>query len=340
MLSSIIAKNARFMLVLATAALVVVFGHIERGFNQSHAASEAPASNEAAPLPKIVVTLAPIHSLVAGILDGITEPQLLIDKEANHHQFNLRPADADKLRQSNLVIVTSLQAEAYIKKMLEAQKGSKTAVLEVLNIPGLTLYPSSDPDDLKDGIGKAMPDMHVWLDPMNAIAMTQYFSEKLTELLPQHSAKIMANATRQVASLNHINNEIEASFKAFGTPRQAAYMTYHNVLRYYENRYQIQGGLSLTSNPEIALSPEDAAAAENAASAGALKCLFSEKQYSAKPLRNLADKHAITILPIDAMGGSHPIGKALYFNLLRDITQNLTGCITTPIKTPKVSHGK
>ena len=51
----------------------------------------------AGPAPAVVVSIKPIHSLVAGVMDGIGAPQLLIEGAGSPHSYALRPSEARAL---------------------------------------------------------------------------------------------------------------------------------------------------------------------------------------------------------------------------------------------------
>ncbi|MGA8771495.1 MAG: zinc ABC transporter substrate-binding protein, partial [Rhodomicrobium sp.] len=47
--------------------------------------------------PNVVVTIKPIHSLAAAILEGVAEPKLLLEGAASPHAYALKPSDAEAL---------------------------------------------------------------------------------------------------------------------------------------------------------------------------------------------------------------------------------------------------
>lgn len=47
--------------------------------------------------PKVVVDIAPLHSIVAEVMNGVAEPALLIKPEASPHSYSLRPSEAQAL---------------------------------------------------------------------------------------------------------------------------------------------------------------------------------------------------------------------------------------------------
>src|SRR3954469_1622825 len=52
---------------------------------------------------KVVTSIKPVHSLVAGVMQGVAEPALLVKGAASPHTFNLRPSDSRPLTQPHLV---------------------------------------------------------------------------------------------------------------------------------------------------------------------------------------------------------------------------------------------
>ena len=51
--------------------------------------------------PKVVATIKPLHSLVAQVMDGVGEPELLI-KQGSPHGYQMKPADAKSVAEAGL----------------------------------------------------------------------------------------------------------------------------------------------------------------------------------------------------------------------------------------------
>lgn len=84
------------------------------------AASGAHAG-EATATPRVVVSIAPIHSLASQVMDGIGRPRLLLPPGASEHAAGLRPSDARALADADLVI--------WVGPMLETGLGRSIASL-------------------------------------------------------------------------------------------------------------------------------------------------------------------------------------------------------------------
>ena len=67
----------------------------------------------AAEAPKVLASFKPIHSLVAGVMQGVGEPGLVIDTNASPHSYTMKPSDAAKLDKANVVFWIGPGFEAF-----------------------------------------------------------------------------------------------------------------------------------------------------------------------------------------------------------------------------------
>ncbi len=63
------------------------------------------ASTALANPPKVVADIAPVHSLVAQVMEGVATPTILIQPEASPHSYSLRPSEARALSESDIVFL-------------------------------------------------------------------------------------------------------------------------------------------------------------------------------------------------------------------------------------------
>ena len=90
--------------------------------------------------PNVVVTIKPVHSLAAAILEGIAEPKLLLDGAASPHSYALKPSDAEALSNADAIVRVSENLEVFLDKAIGALPG-KARVIDLDKTPGLTLLP-------------------------------------------------------------------------------------------------------------------------------------------------------------------------------------------------------
>ena len=92
----------------------------------------------AAEVPAVVASIKPIHSLVAGVMDGVGEPSLLVRGGASPHTWSLRPSDAHALEHADLVVWVGDELESFLVQPLEAL-ARDAFVLELSRAEGITL---------------------------------------------------------------------------------------------------------------------------------------------------------------------------------------------------------
>jgi zinc transport system substrate-binding protein len=89
--------------------------------------------------PKVVVSIKPLHSLVAGVMENVGEPELLLNGTVSPHDYNLKPSQAQGLQDADLVIWVGEGLETFLIKPI-GNLNSASKALEVTEIEGLTLH--------------------------------------------------------------------------------------------------------------------------------------------------------------------------------------------------------
>ena len=93
-----------------------------------------------AEVPDVVVSIKPIHSLVAAIMQGVGEPKLIVEGAASPHTYSLKPSNAAALQDADVVFWVGHGLEAFLEKPLETL-GGKATVVELDDTPGLEKLP-------------------------------------------------------------------------------------------------------------------------------------------------------------------------------------------------------
>ena len=88
---------------------------------------------------KIVVSINPIHSLVAAVMDGIQSPELLIKGVNSVHGYQTKPSDARLLESADVIVWIGATMESTLIASVSNLPES-TAVIEVGTLHGLQLY--------------------------------------------------------------------------------------------------------------------------------------------------------------------------------------------------------
>ncbi|MGV6804202.1 MAG: metal ABC transporter solute-binding protein, Zn/Mn family, partial [Ruegeria sp.] len=93
------------------------------------------AGNAAADVPKVAADIAPIHSLVARVMAGVDEPELIIPPGASPHHHAMRPSEARALQSADVVFWVGPELTPWMTGPLEALS-SDAAQIELLETEG------------------------------------------------------------------------------------------------------------------------------------------------------------------------------------------------------------
>ena len=88
---------------------------------------------------KIVVSINPIHSLVASVVEGIATPELLIKGAYSVHGYQTKPSDARLLESSDVIVWIGPTMESTLIASISNVR-ENTTVIEVGTMHGLQLY--------------------------------------------------------------------------------------------------------------------------------------------------------------------------------------------------------
>ena len=85
-----------------------------------------------ADVPSVAVDIAPVHSLVARVMEGVGAPDLIVQSGASPHEYSMRPSEAEALQNANLVFWIGEDLTPWMEDAVEtlATNASVTTLLE------------------------------------------------------------------------------------------------------------------------------------------------------------------------------------------------------------------
>ncbi len=285
--------------------------------------------------PNVVVTIKPIHSLAAAILDGVTEPKLLLQGAASPHSYALKPSDAEALSGADAIIRVSENLEVFLDKAIATLPG-KARVIDLDSTPGLTLLPvrkdgglmqhASTDSEGADGHEQhhGSMDVHFWLDPVNAIIIAGYLAKQFGEMDPEHAAQYRANAEKLEAGLAALDAELNAMFTGFAN---RPFIVFHDVTQYLEKRYGLRGLGAVTLSPERPPGARRLSEIREKIKDAKAICVFSEPQFPPKLVEMLTQGTEARSGVLDEIGAEIPPGPGQYFALMRADAESLASCL-------------
>ena len=319
-------------------------------------AAIAAAASGATAAPDVVVSIKPIHSLVAAIMRGVGEPQLIVEGAASPHTYNLRPSNARKLEKADVVFWVGPGLEAFLEKPLEAL-ATKATVVELEDAKGLEKLPFREGgpfeshdhgDEGHDGHnGHAEEegahdhghdhaeghedhdhgayDTHLWLDPTNAKAMAQTIETALIAADAGNAATYQSNTKKLIDDLDALDTELAETVKPV---KDKPFIVFHDAYQYFEHRYGVKTAGSITVSPETLPGADRVKQMQEKVRQLGATCVFAEPQFEPKLISVITEGTAAKSATLDPEAATLEPGPDLYFKLMRGIAGSLKDCLS------------
>ncbi|MBN9034587.1 MAG: zinc ABC transporter substrate-binding protein ZnuA [Rhizobiales bacterium] len=289
----------------------------------------------AAAFEGVVASIKPIHALVAGVMKGIGEPELLLKGAASPHTYALRPSDAAALSRAKLVFWVGPNMEAFLAKPLESLAAGATTV-ELDEAEGVEHRPlreggAFEADDDEGGKaheahdhGHGEADAHVWLDPENARAMVAAIGKALAGADPANAAAYAANAAELSARLDALSAEIAGELAPV---RGKGFVVFHDAYQYFEKRFGMTAVGSITVSPEVMPGAARIAEIRDKVKELDVACVFAEPQFEPRLIEVITEGTGARAGVLDPEASAIEPGPDLYFEMLRGLAASLRTCL-------------
>ena len=298
--------------------------------------------------PRVVTDIAPVHSLVSRVMDGIGKPDLIVPNETSPHDYRLRPADAEALESAGLVFWMGEGLTPWMERALDSLSGEAT-IIELLALDETVTLPfregalfdahdhseHDDHDDHDDhdhdkehddhaGHDHGEFDPHAWLSTDNAKTWLNVIAAKLSSIDPANAGGYFANASEAIAELDALDKEVD---EMLDTVRGGKFIVFHDAYQYFETVYDFpaSGAISLSdaSDPGAARIAEIAKRIESEN----IQCVLSEPQFNANMVDTVMAGTEAKTEVIDPLGFGIEPGASLYTKLIKGMVTSLVNCL-------------
>ena len=304
----------------------------------------------AAETPEVVASIKAVHSLVAGVMAGVGEPTLLVKGGASPHTYALRPSEAAALQRADVVFWIGAEMETFLERPLAALPRSARAVA-LHEVPGVRLLAFREGDDwgtrahdegdeLRHEGGKDQGqnhgdardhqhargaiNMHLWLDPVNAMAVVEQIVATLSDADPANAASYEANGAAVRARLAELDVTLERELASI---KDRSYIVFHDAYPYFDARYGLRPAGSITVSPERMPGAAKLFDVRKKILETGATCVFAEPEFRPAVVRTVIEGSGARIGVLDPMGADLEPGADAYFVLMRNLAKSLTACL-------------
>jgi zinc transport system substrate-binding protein len=275
---------------------------------------------QAQPL-RVAATVKPLHSLVAGVMEGAGQPELVLTGSESPHHYSLRPSERRTLGDATLVFWIGPQFETFLSRMMEDHAGQRHIAL--IETAGLETLPARTADVADES--DAHPDPHIWLSVNNARVMIDEIAKQLIDLDPGQQQLYQRNRDAMLARLDALDQELHTQLDDLHSP----FLTFHDAFQYFEHDYRLHNAGFVNNSEELPPGAHHVHELIELIDREHIGCLFYDAPTQPVLVKTLQRGHNLDAVELDPLGlRLHP-GTGLWFTLMRNIASGFAGCLHT-----------
>ena len=288
----------------------------------SPAADTAPFSPDqsAAPEPiSVVATTAVLADLVHQVGGNRVSIYNLVPPGSDVHTYQITPQDNVEVSQASLIVSNGAGLFVNLDRLI--QGSAAPDAVQIVASDGLTSsrmnespfpttghdHDGSDDDDRDDGDGdgdgdhdddghgqaRLRGDPHFWLDPRFAVHYVNQIANGLAAADPVNAPEYLDNAADYISQLEALDGYISAKIAEIPSSRRVL-VTFHDAYGYFGSRYGFEVQAFVGSHGGD-VAPDDIVAVLDLVQDRNLPAVFSEPQFSADALAQVARDAGISV---------------------------------------------
>ena len=310
--------------------------------------------------PSVVVSIKPIHSLAAAIMEGVGTPQLLIKGAGTPHGYSMRPSEARMLADADLVIWVGEGLETFLARPL-ANLGQHAHHLTLADQLRSAMLPireggsweghshdshghdshghdshghdshshdshshdshSHDSHSHKDEHhAHGSYDYHIWTSPLVAKEVVKVIADKLAAMDPAHAATYAANAAALITKLDQLYHEIRDQLRPVAS---VPYIVFHDAYQYFERDFGLNAIGSVTIEPDRTPGVRRIQEIRGKIVELDARAVFSEPQFQSQIVATVLEGTGAATGILDPLGADLPANPETYFSLIRMMATNI-----------------
>ncbi|WP_448326017.1 zinc ABC transporter substrate-binding protein [Sulfitobacter sp. M13] len=304
-----------------------------------------------AEVPRVAVDIAPVHSLVARVMQGVGTPDLIVQTGASAHEYSLRPSEAKALQHADLVFWVSPDLTPWMKDAIQTL-ATDAAVTELLEADGTmelafregAIFEAHDDNenhatpetdhggDIQDVAGSeddhahedGAHDTHAWLAPQNAVTWLNVIAGQLSVADPENAGAYFANATAGQSEIEALTDEINEILLPV---RGKRFIVFHDAYQYFEVGFDFPAAGAISLSDASAPSPARIAEIQSRIADEGIDCVLAEPQFNQGLVATVLEGTEAGTGVLDPLGSALEPGPALYPQLMRNLATALAECL-------------
>ena len=318
-----------------------------------------------ADVPNVAADIAPIHSLVSRVMDGVGAPKLIVQSGASPHGYRLRPSEAKALQDADHVFWIGEELTPWLNSAIDTL-ATKASVTTLLDQEGVVLHnfregalfeahdhsahddddkdhddhddhdddndhkDHDDHDDHNDDKDHKDHDDHGGHDPH------AWLSPENAKLWLNIIASKLSVADPQNAASYFMNaaagqaemEEMIVEVNVMLKPVQGGkFVVFHDAYQYFENDFDFYASGAISLGDSSDPSPARIQKVQKRIRDEGIQCVLAEPQFNEGLVVTVMEGSEATASVIDPLGAELNTGPNLYTQLIKNMAKTLRNCL-------------
>jgi len=224
----------------------------------------------------VVTSIQPLYLITQSIMEGASEPVLLIKSESSIHDFAFKPSQMRQLKQADLVILIDRDFENGFQRMPEIVNRNAAMI------------------ELRRALGLRQQDGHIWYSATLLLQIIDQIRKALVRLDPPNAVIYSLNSDR----LSNLIDSWGQSTRRRLASNKPAYLLDHDFLSHFETDMNVKAVAVLHDSSEQSPSIRELQQIQQQLTQTPAKCLLYNESYPSKLAGNIAQKFNLPIYSI------------------------------------------
>jgi ABC-type Zn uptake system ZnuABC Zn-binding protein ZnuA len=267
---------------------------------------------------KVVTTTTVFADMIRNVGGDLVDVTSLVPKNGDVHTFAAKPSDVQAVAGAKLLFMNGLGLDDWLTRTISNASAAGTPLIKLAEgLPGVTLLPGEQP-------GTQNP--HLWMN----VAYAELYADRIATALEQADPAHHDDYQRQEAAyrkrLADLDVEVRSQIATIPAENRRL-VTFHDAFPYYARAYGITIVGVAVEAPGQDPSAGYTAQLIDAIKAARVKAIFSEAQFPARLVEQLASETGAKVVAnlYDDALGDDPVTS--YEAVIRWDTQQLVGAL-------------
>jgi len=267
---------------------------------------------------RVFTTTTVFADIIRNVGGDLVDVTSLVPKNGDVHTFEPKPADVRSVAQAKLLVMNGLGLDDWLAKTISNASSSGTPLVKLaVDLPGVPLLPGESP-------GTQNP--HLFMDPTYVELYVDRIAAALKQIAPAEASRIDAQVAAYKSRLAELDTWVRDQVSTI-PPQNRKLVTFHDAFPYYAREYGITiVGVAVNAPGQDPSAGYTAALIDAIRKAG-VKAIFSESQFPAKLVDQLAAETGTKVVAnlYDDALGDPPVTS--YEAVIRWDTQQLVAAL-------------